>query len=126
LAEAGLRASAELESKLRQEMQQKDEVAEARATHREQDLVTQLSAQAESHRAAQAQWETESKEKIRTTTEHFKALQDRIEKECEDAKAVASERLRRVQNLEKKLTEASLFLNGWKNGKHLVELEPAR
>jgi hypothetical protein len=126
LAEAGLRASAELESKLRQEMQQKDEVAEARATHREQDLVTQLAAQAEAHRAAQAQWETESKEKIRTTTEHFKALQDRIEKECEDAKAVASERLRRVQNLEKKLTEASLFLNGWKNGKHLVELEPAR
>ncbi len=126
LADAGLRASTELESKLRQEMQQKNEIAEAKAKHREQDLVNQLTAQAEAHRAAQAQWETESKEKIRATTEHFKALQDRIERECEDAKALASERLRRAQNLEKKLTEASLFLNGWKNGKHLVESEPAQ
>jgi ribosome modulation factor len=25
-----------------------------------------------------------------------------------------------VQNLEKKLTEASSFLNGWRNGKNLV------
>jgi len=107
-------------------MQQKDEVAEAKSKHREQNLVTQLAAQAEAHRAAQTQWETELKEKIRATTEHFKALQNRIEKECDDAKALASERLRRVQDLEKKLTEASLFLNGWKNGKHLVELEPGR
>ncbi len=119
-ADARLRALRELEAKLRQEMQQKDEAAQAKARQREQDLVAQLTAQAEAHKAAQAQWETESAEKTRATIEHFKALLVRTEKERDEAKEFASEGFRQVQTLEKKLTEASSFLNGWKNGKHLV------
>ena len=33
---------------------------------------------------------------------------------------IAAEGARHVQQLEKKLTEASTFLNGWRNGKSLV------
>ena len=125
-AEAGLRAAAELESKLRQEVQQKDEVAQAKARQREQDLAAQLAAQAEAHRATQMQWEAESKEKTCAAFEQFRALQDRTEKERDDAKALATDRLRQVQHLEKKLTDVSMFLNGWKNGNHLVEVESRR
>ena len=125
-ADAGLRASAELESKLRQEMQQKDEAAQAKARQREQDMAAQLAAQAEAHQAAQMQWETESKEKTRATIEQFKALQDRTEKDRDEAQALANERLRQVQHLEKKLTDVSMFLNGWKNGNHLVEVDSGR
>jgi hypothetical protein len=125
-AEAGLRAAAEVETKLRQEMQQKDEAAQAGTKQREQELATQLAAQAEAHQAAETHWETESKEKSRAAIECFKELQGRTEKERDTAKALASERLRQVQNLEKKLTDLSMFLNGWKNGKHLVEVESGR
>jgi hypothetical protein len=125
-ADAGLRATSELEAKLRLEMQQKDEAAQARARQREQDLAAQLAAQAEAYRVAQTQWETESTEKTRASIEHFKALQERAEKERDDAKNLATERFRQVQKLEKKLTEASLFLNGWKNGNHFAEVEAGR
>jgi len=125
LADAGLRAATELESKLRQEMQQKHEEAQAKAKQREDDLVFQLAVKADALQTAQAQWETEAKEKTRATFEQFKALQSRTEKERDAANALAFEHLRKVQSLEKKLTDASLFLNGWKNGngngKHVVE-----
>jgi hypothetical protein len=117
-ADAGVR---ELETNLRREMQQKDEAAEAKARQREQDLVTQMTAQAEVRQmAAQALWERESEKKARAAIEPFKALLARAEKERDEAKQAASEGIRQVQDLEKKLTEASTFLNGWRNGKNLV------
>jgi hypothetical protein len=70
--------------------------------------------------AAQAQWETESANKIRDAIEPFKALLIRAEKERDEANQAASERARQVQNLEKKLMEASSFLNGWRDGKQLA------
>lgn len=111
-AEANQRTLRELEAKLRQEMQQKDEATQARVRQREQDLVVQLTAQAEAHQTAQAQWAAEAAK--------FKALLDRAERERDEAKEFASEGFRQVQSLEKKLTEASAFLNGLKNGKPLV------
>jgi len=42
------------------------------------------------------------------------------EKERDEAKMAAFAALGQVQDMEKKLTEASSFLNGWKNGKHLA------
>src|SRR5438034_5674052 len=117
-ADASLR---ELEANVRKEMQQKDAAAQAMAKQREQDLVAQLSAQAEARQmAAQAQWETESENKMRAAIEPFKALLVRTEKERDEAKQFASESARQVQNLEKKLSEVSSFLNSWRNGKHLV------
>ena len=54
------------------------------------------------------------------TIEPFKAQLARTEKERDEAKQSASETALQVQNLEKKLTEASTFLNGWRNGKTLA------
>jgi len=117
-AESRFRAT---ETRLSLEAQQKDEAAQARAKQREQDLVAQLTSQAEArHLAAQALWDMESEKKTRAAVEPFKALLARSEKERDEAKQTASESVRQVQNLEKKLTEASSFLNGWRNGNHLV------
>ena len=120
-ADAGLR---ELETHLRSEMQQKDEIAQAKAKQREQDLVTLLTTQAEARQmAAQAQWEAEAEKKTRAALEPFKALLTRAEKERDEARQSASEGARQVQNLEKKLTEASTFLNTWRNGKNFVGVD---
>jgi hypothetical protein len=109
------------EIRLGQEAQQKDEAAQVKAKQREQDLIAQLSAQAEARQmAAQALWEIESEKKARASLEPFKSLLARTEKERDEAKETASESVRQVQNLEKKLTEASTFLNGWRNGETLV------
>jgi len=109
-ADAGLR---ELEARLRKEMQQKDDAAQAKARQRELDLVAELTAQAEARQmAAQQQWETESEKKTRAATESLKELLARTEKERDTA-------VSQVQGLESKLTEASSFLNGWKNRKQL-------
>jgi hypothetical protein len=117
-AESRVRAT---ETRFVHEVQQKDEAAQAKARQREQDLVAQLTAQAEARQmAAQAQWDTESEKKTRTAIEPFKALLARSEKERDEARQTASESARQVQTLEKKLTEASSFLNGWRNGKNLV------
>ena len=117
-AEASLR---ELEANLRKEMQQKDEAAQTMIKQREQDLIAQLSAQAEARRlAAKVEWETEFQTKTRAAIEPFKLQLARTEKERDEANESASESARQVQNVEKKLTEASSFLNGWKNGKPLV------
>jgi len=111
-ADAGLR---ELEARLRKEMQQKDDAAQATARQREQDLVAQVTAQAEAQQmAAQQQWETESEKKTRAAVEPLKELLARTEKERDAA-------VSHVQGLESKLTEASLFLNGWKNRKSVDE-----
>jgi hypothetical protein len=44
----------------------------------------------------------------------------RTEKERDEARQSASEAARKAQDLEKKLTEASSFLNGWKNGNNVL------
>jgi hypothetical protein len=120
-AEAALR---ELETVLRKEMQQKDEAAQARAKQREQELAAQLTAQAQGRQmAAQAQWEAESEIKLRIAIEPLKAQLARAEKERDEAKRSATEGTRQVQNLEKRLTEASSFLNTWRNGKSVVSTE---
>jgi hypothetical protein len=114
----------ELETNLRREMQEKEEATQAKARQREQDLVTQLTAQAEARQmAAQALWEREAEKKARAAIEPFRAQLARIEKERDEAKQSAFEGLRQVESLEKKLTEASTFLNGWRNGKNLVETD---
>lgn len=115
-AEAGLRALSELEARLRQETQQKVEAVQSKFKQREQELVAQLAAQAETQKTARAQWEAEAEEKSRATVEHFKVLLTRTEQERDAAKEFAAEGYRQVQSLEKKLTEASEFLNGLKNG----------
>ena len=77
-----------------------------------------LHAKAEARqKAAQAQWESESENKARAALEPFKVLLSRAEKERDEARQSASESVRQVQNLEKRLTEASAFLNTWRNGK---------
>ena len=70
--------------------------------------------------AAQTQLEKESEKKARAAIEPFKALLARAEEERDEARQSAAESGHHVQNLEKKLTEASSFLNGWRNGKKLV------
>jgi hypothetical protein len=110
------------EARLSLESQKKDEAAQAKAKLREQELVTQLTSQADARLAtAQAHWDAESEKKTRAAIEPFKALLARTEKERDEAKQTASESVRQVQSLEKKLNEASSFLNGWRNGKNLVE-----
>jgi hypothetical protein len=117
-AESRFRAT---ETRLVLEAQQKDEAAQARGKQREQDLVARLTAQAEARQtAAQAQWDAESEKKTRAAIEPFKTLLARAEKERDEAKQTAFESSRQVQSLEKKLTEASSFLNGWRNGNHVV------
>jgi len=121
-AEESQQALQELEAKLRQEMKQHDEAAQARARQREQEFAAQLAEQAEAHQTARVQWETEVEHRSRSTTDHFKALLDRTEKERDEAKEFAADGYRQVKKLEKKLSEASAFLNGLQNGngKHVV------
>jgi hypothetical protein len=113
-ADARLR---DLEDHLHKEMQQKDEAAQAQARQREQDLIAQLTAQAQARQiAAQAHWETESDKKTRAALDPLKAQVARAEKERDDARQSASEGIRQMENLEKRLSEASSFLNGLRNG----------
>jgi hypothetical protein len=112
----------ELEAGLRLEMQQKEEAAQAKFRQRETDLIAQLHAQAEAREAAvKAEWETQFETKTRFMIEPFKAQLARTEKERDEARQTASQISREVQNLEKKLTDASSFLSSWRNGKHSVE-----
>ena len=116
-AEARVR---DTETRLDLEAKQKEEAAHARFKQREQDLATQLTAQMEARQtAAHAEWVSETEFKTRAAVEPFKALLARTEKERDEAIQAASEGAHQVQNLEKKLTEASTFLSGWRNGKKL-------
>jgi hypothetical protein len=111
------------EARLAIEAQQKDEAAQAKARQRELELTAQLTAQAEARQtAAQAQLVAESERRMHAAVETLKSALTRTEKERDEAKEIAAEGARHVQTLEKKLTEASSFLNGWRNGKHLVEV----
>ena len=117
-AQSRLRAT---ETRLSLETQQKEEAVQARSKQREQELTAQLTAQAEARQTtAQAQWVTDSERKMLAAIEPFKALLARSEKERDEARQTAAESARHIQNLEKKLSEASSFLNGWRNGKSLV------
>ena len=69
---------------------------------------------------AQAQAQAQAEEKARATMEHFRTQLDRAEKERDEAREFGSESFRQVQALEKKLSEASAFFNGLKNGNHLT------
>ena len=92
---------------------------QAKARQREEDFLTELTSEAEARqKAAQVQWEAESEKKTRAAIEPFKALLARAEEERDEARLTASESTRQTEHLEKKLTEASSFLNGWKNSKH--------
>jgi hypothetical protein len=111
----------ELEGSLRKEMQQKDEAAQVKARQREQELVTQLTAQAEARQmAAQALWEAEAEKKAYAANESFKEVLARAEKERDEALHSASEAAGQTQILEKRLNEASSFLNTWRNGKNMA------
>ena len=70
--------------------------------------------------AAKVEWETQFQTKTRSVIEPIKLQLARTEKERDEAAQAASEHARQVQTLEKKLTEASSFLNSWRNGKHVV------
>jgi hypothetical protein len=120
-AEAAMRA---LETQLRLEMEQKEQAVQAKAKQREQELEAQLTAQAESRfNVAQARWKKESEDKVMAAIEPLTGLLARAEKERDEARQASLEGTRQLQSLEKKLTEASLFLTPWRNGrdKHLVE-----
>ena len=111
----------EIETRMRAEFQQKEEAAMAKAEQREQELIAQMSSLADArHSAAQEQWQAESENRTRAALEPFKTLLARTEKERDEARQAATESVRQVQNLEKKLTEASSFLNGWRNGNKVV------
>jgi hypothetical protein len=114
-------ARVELQAQNDQELRRRDAEA-AEAKQREQDLIAQMSAQATTYQAAAQELETEL-EITRGAIDPFKALLARTEKERDEARQSASESIRHVQDLEKKLMDASSLLTGWKPGKNLA---PAR
>jgi hypothetical protein len=117
-ADARLR---DLETQLRKELQQREDTARAEARKREQELVADLTAQAEArYQAAQDQWEQEAEQKLHAVVTPFRSQLARTEQEREEARQSAAAAFSQVQDMEKKLSEASSFLNGWKNGKHLA------
>ena len=118
-AEAGQRALRDLEDQLRQEMSQKEASLLAKSKQREQELLVQLSSQTESHKQTKLQWETE----FTTLRRNIEPLNERLaraEQERDEARQTATEHFIRVQDMEKKFTEASSLLTGWKNGKSSV------
>jgi hypothetical protein len=95
-ADARLRAQRELEVAARKEMQEKLAAVQTETKQREQTLVAQLAAKTEAHQSA--------------------------EQERDEARKIAFEVAREVQELKNKLTEASSLLTGWNNdnGKNLA------
>lgn len=124
-ADANQRALRDLEAQLRQEMQQKVELAQTKAKQREQELLAQLNAQAQTHQLA-AQESKAELETMRRNIESFNGLLARTEKERDEARRTNSENVHHIQDLEKKLMEASSFLTGWKNGKNSVAARVGR
>ena len=109
---------ADLQSQWEQELHRRD--AEIAQIHqREQEIAARLAAQIEAHQMAEKEWETEL-HMTRSTIEPLRAHLDRIEKERDQERQSASESIRQVHDLKRKLTEASSTFNGWKNGKHLA------
>jgi hypothetical protein len=124
-ADARQRALRELEAGLRKEMLENDEAAQAEAKQREREFAAQLAAQAEAHQIAAQEWKTEL-EIMRGNIEPYQALLARTEKERDEARKSADETALQAQELEKKLSEASSFLSGWKNGKNPVAARVGR
>jgi DNA-binding transcriptional regulator YdaS (Cro superfamily) len=114
-AEAALR---DLEVRLRKEMQEKEEAALAEARQREQALRDELNSEAEARRmAAQAKWESEAEVRVRAAIEPVKLQLARSEKEKSEARQASSDATRQLQELEKKLSDASSFFSSIRNGK---------
>jgi hypothetical protein len=101
-AQARVRAT---EARFTQEAQEKEELFQARSRQRDEQWQVKLD-------AAQTELQTKA-----AAIEPFKAMLARAEKERDESKQFATDRARQVQDLEKKLTEASSFLNSWRNGK---------
>ncbi|MEI6084679.1 MAG: hypothetical protein WCS70_10300 [Verrucomicrobiota bacterium] len=89
-ADAQRRALRVMEANLRQEMQEKHAASQAQTHQREQELVAQLTAKAAAHQVT--------------------------EQERDEARKIAFEVAREVQELKNKLMEASSLLTGWNNG----------
>ena len=90
---------------------------QAWSRQRGQELDAQLAAQAQArYVSAQTQWKQESEEKLRAATEALRILLARTEKERDEARGSSAEAASQLQNLEKRLTEASLFLNPRRSG----------
>jgi hypothetical protein len=111
-------ARAELQAQTEQELRRRDEEL-AVAKQREQELVAKLITQAEAHQRVEKEWET-NLEMTRASIDPLKVQLARTEKERDDARQTASENVRQVQDLKKKLMEASSLLNGWSNGRQLI------
>ncbi|HZV34955.1 MAG TPA: hypothetical protein VFB72_10315 [Verrucomicrobiae bacterium] len=107
-ADAALRA---LETQLREEMQQKEMAAQTRTAQREQEAIAQ----------SRALWEAEAEAKTFQAMESFRALLTRTEMERDEARQGAMEANRRMENLQKKLSEASSFFSSWRNGNNVSE-----
>src|SRR5205814_2127623 len=107
-AESRVRAT---ETRLGHELQQKEELFVSKSRQREEQWQAKLD-------AVRAELQAQT-----AAMEPFKALVARAENERDEARQSASESARQLQNLEKKLTEASSFLNGWRNGNKVVETE---
>jgi len=91
----------EQQTRFNQELQQKEDAFLSKSRQREEQWQTKLD-------AAQAELQAKA-----AAIEPFKALVARAESERDEAKQAAAA-ARQVQSLEKKLTEASSFLSGWK------------
>jgi len=96
------------EARLSQEAQQMEEAFLTKSRQRDEQWQAKLE-NAVAELQAQA-----------VAIEPLKAQLERTERERDEAKQIASESARQAQSMEKKLTEASTFLNGWRNGKKLV------
>ncbi len=96
----------------REQEMRRHEAQLVEARRREEELVSRLVAEAEAHRLAQSELEM-----TRSTIEPLKAMLARTEKERDEARQAAIAGDREVQELKKKLMDASSLLNGWRNGK---------
>jgi hypothetical protein len=104
-ADQRLRAT---ESRLAHEAEEKEEIFLAKSRQREEQWQVKMDAV-----LAELQSQT-------AAIEPYKQQVARLEQERDEARQQAAESDRHVQSMEKKLNEASSFLNGWRNGKRPV------
>jgi hypothetical protein len=116
-ADVRLRALRELEARLRQEIQQKDDAAQATAKQRDQAWAAKLTAQAEAHQTAARERQAEL-ETMSAIIEPLKAQLAQAEKERDEALESAATTARQIQDMEEKLVAASSVLTGWNNGRN--------
>jgi len=104
-AEQRVRAT---ESRLAHDAEEKEEVFLSKIRQREEQWQVKMD-------AVLAELQTQT-----AAVEPFKEQLARAEQERDEARQNAAESAREAQNMEKKLAEASSFLNGWRNGKRPV------